>query len=435
MVCNTDKNLGPAIIDRQRYAQLAWHDHLSTQDYEPLDKRRAQSKLCNAYEKFQDWMAHHNKRLNATDKRFLNESTQLLDTHGEYTFPQFYITAKVHKKTLKTRPIVSCSGSLFEGFGRWIDNQLQPIGRSTRAFINSSISLLENLKALPNIPETAHLFTCDAISMYTNINTAHCIEVLRERGIIPDYLLEGLEIIMDNNVFQFSNTYFHQLSGTAMGTPPACMWATLYFSVHEDDLLNDQIYSKYLLFYRRYIDDGFGIWNWTGTQECVEAWEDFQEEMDSFGRLRWEFSALSKSVTMLDTTLSIVNGRVESTLFEKDLNLYLYLPPHSCHSPGTLRGLIAGGLFRILKLTSNITKRKGQAQLFFNRLIARGHNTSYVYPIFMKYIKNTFQTTQRKVFRSLQMTKNLRKYQFFFTYHTIPRTRHRAKSKNFGKNT
>ena len=98
MVCNTDKNLGPAIIDRQRYAHLAWRDHLSTQDYEPLDKRWAQSKLCNAYEKFHDWMAHHGKRLNSTDKRFLNEPTKLLNAHGEYTFPQFYITAKVHKK-------------------------------------------------------------------------------------------------------------------------------------------------------------------------------------------------------------------------------------------------------------------------------------------------------------------------------------------------
>ena len=46
---------------------------------------------------------------------------------------------------------------------------------------------------------------------------------------------------MTRNVFQFGNRYFLQLTGTAMGTPCACVYATLYYSYWEEtNLLQDQ---------------------------------------------------------------------------------------------------------------------------------------------------------------------------------------------------
>jgi hypothetical protein len=54
---------------------------------------------------------------------------------------------------------------------------------------------------------------------------------------------------MTHDVFKFGDTFWVQLSGTAMGAPPAPNYATLYFPQH----LN-------LLYYGRYIDDGLGIW-------------------------------------------------------------------------------------------------------------------------------------------------------------------------------
>jgi hypothetical protein len=39
---------------------------------------------------------------------------------------------------------------------------------------------------------------------------------------------------MDNNIFSFSDSYWLQLSGTAMGTPVACTYAMMSFGQFEN---------------------------------------------------------------------------------------------------------------------------------------------------------------------------------------------------------
>ncbi len=80
-----------------------------------------------------------------------------------------------------------------------------------------------------------------AISMYTNIPTG---PTLHELCHLPQHLIDALSLIMQNNIFQFSDTFWKQLTGTAMGTPPTCMWATLFFHAHEEML--QTTYTEYL---------------------------------------------------------------------------------------------------------------------------------------------------------------------------------------------
>jgi len=92
--------------------------------------------------------------------------------------------------------------------------------------------------------------------MYTHIPTAEALDKIHE---VPDHVIEALDLIMNNNIFQFSNTFWKQLSGTAMGTPPACMWAMLFFNRHEQSLCTT--YNRWLLDWAHYIDNGIGIWD------------------------------------------------------------------------------------------------------------------------------------------------------------------------------
>jgi hypothetical protein len=107
----------------------------------------------------------------------------------------------------------------------------------------------------------------DAVSMYTNINTDNALsdisKFLRNHSIVwagirnTETIIRGLVILMRNYLFKSGHTFWLQLTGTAsMGTPPACMYATLYFAIYELELLNH--FNSSITFYRRYIDDCFG---------------------------------------------------------------------------------------------------------------------------------------------------------------------------------
>ena len=70
---------------------------------------------------------------------------------------------------------------------------------------------------------------------------------------------------MTHNIIQFSDKYFIQKCGTAMGTPPAPKYATLYFAIHELKIL--RCYKQNIRFYKRYINNIFAFWRPYGTRE------------------------------------------------------------------------------------------------------------------------------------------------------------------------
>jgi hypothetical protein len=119
------------------------------------------------------------------------------------------------------------------------------------------------------LSEGAQLFSASAKSMYTNIDTwtgvtglcefisanAHCLP----QNFPTDLFLEVLSTVMDNNIFDFTDSHWQQLSGTAMGTPAACSYATISYGHHENSIILPT-YGSQLLYYKRYIDDIFGIW-------------------------------------------------------------------------------------------------------------------------------------------------------------------------------
>jgi hypothetical protein len=234
LVARTDKNLGPALVDRTTYIHKAYTDHLSdAQTYQALSPNEAATAIANLGDNLDVFLSTHRDELGEATCKFLNDSkSEVTDP-----YPHFYLTFKIHKTPLKTRPIVSVSGSLLHALGRWLDDQLQPLVRTLPSFIASSWELKNCLEDLPPLPAHARFFTCDAVSMYTNIDTDHALAViapfLRQHplaeGLPAESLISGLELIMRWNIFAFGDTHWKQLSGTAMGTPPACVYATLYY--------------------------------------------------------------------------------------------------------------------------------------------------------------------------------------------------------------
>jgi len=179
-----DKNLGPALIERSWYITLAFKDHLSHRNiYQRLTRKNAENVMTETYRQVKEWLQWYKLALTKSERKFLTRTLQLRDHRLLITFPQFYLLAKIHKTLLSTQPIVSISGSLLHGLGCWADHKLQPYGRSISSFIESSLAYLQRLCRLQErqgpLPPTPRFFTCDTMSMYTNIPTNTALDELR----------------------------------------------------------------------------------------------------------------------------------------------------------------------------------------------------------------------------------------------------------------
>ena len=107
--------------------------------------------------------------------------------------------------------------------------------------------------------------------------------------------------------------------------------------------------------------------------------------------MRWEATERTTSLDFLDITITIVDGKISTKLYKKALNLYLYLPPHSCHSPSMTRGIITGMIIRIIRLTSDVSQIQPYIQQFYDRLIIRGFSPSTLRPLFQSSINTLSQ--------------------------------------------
>ena len=70
--------------------------------------------------------------------------------------------------------------------------------------------------------------------------------------------------------------------------------------------------------------------------------------MYNYPGLASEFNTPTNKVDFMDLTISITNGNISTSLFEKPLNLHLYIPPHSAHPTGLLPPIVNSTLFWIL---------------------------------------------------------------------------------------
>ena len=89
--------------------------------------------------------------------------------------PVFYLTLQFHKEPWTTRLIVSCIGSLLYYIGIWVDTHLQTITTTQKTYIKNSKELKDLRVQLSPLPPGARLFTADATSMYTNIDTGKAL--------------------------------------------------------------------------------------------------------------------------------------------------------------------------------------------------------------------------------------------------------------------
>ncbi|KAL7474368.1 hypothetical protein ACHAW6_000342 [Cyclotella cf. meneghiniana] len=100
--------------------------------------------------------------------------------------------------------------------------------------------------------------------------------------------------------------------------------------------------------------------------------------------LEWVFTSPSTTCNFINLTSSISNKRINTTIYKKKQNLYLYIPPHSAHPPDIVNALFFGHILCLRRLCSHKRDIQQKAQDFLNHLIQCDHPISKLLLIFKR---------------------------------------------------
>jgi hypothetical protein len=372
-------------MDTNTYIKQVLTEHLLTPAYRKLSETEAKLSLDNTKSILKNLILNNKQYLSKAELTYFQRSLQL-----HHRIPIFYGIPKVHKSPITLRPVVSGTNSLLAIFSNWLDYKLKDLLVHVKSFIKDSYSVLQDLKEL-HLPKEALLFSADATAMYTNIDTKLGVNAIKAflldhiNDLPPNFpvnlILQVLTIIMDNNIFSFSDSYWLQLSGTAMGTPVACTYAMMSFGHFENKEILPKFHNN-LFYYKRYIDDILGIWI-PPTHNKTATWNRFKQTLNSWGSLKWIVEDPSNRTKFLDLDLHIKGSSIQTETYQKSMNLYLYIPPLSAHPSSCLKGLISGELRRYWIQNHPLHFQEILAS-FLQRLIDRGHTLNSLIPLVLQ---------------------------------------------------
>jgi hypothetical protein len=416
IIFQTDKNLGPSVAERQQYIRDLLEAHLlNDTNYEHLAPETAMHELGKQRRKFEEIYGTLGHLLPSEAEETYFKRAMSKDHLSQTRVPQIYGIYKVHKKDLKQRPVISSVNSIPELFSKHVDYWLKKVvGKLLPTYIKDAEHLMRSLhETFPyGLPPGAKLFSVNAVGMYSNIDTDHGVEVItrwltQHNTELPtsmpiDFILAAIEEIMRNNIFQFGDTYWRQKRGCAMGTSSAVNYACLYVGLLEVRRLLPR-YKNNLLFFKRFIDDGIGVWVDTPAEPL--AWTSFFRCLNNWGTLKWTCDGHVDDLIFLDLRISITATRqIHYQTFQKEQNLYLYIPPTSAHPKNMLFGLVYGRLRAYQLQNTKTTDFTKMAVLLAQRLCARGYSLKMLLPAFRKASERLAKSDPR-----LQLFSNVEK--------------------------
>ena len=364
--------------------------------------------------------AHENKVISDDEK----EAMECGEKQG---VGKFYTLYKVHKDhiapaTPPERPIISCSGSITENIGVYVDSHLKPLANTHDSFLQDTPHYLRELEKLNNsgkIRNSDVLVTIDVCSLYTNIDQHEGLEAVTEaleerieKKVPTSFIISLLQMILMFNIFEFNSEYFMQLIGTAMGAVPAVSYANLFMARKIDPkiLAAAQKYSinqeNPIIFLKRFLDDVVMVW-----RGSIENLHLYLKDLNSLHpTLKFTLShtnpvgstcgcPAADSIPFLDTSCSISENKILTDLYKKKTDRNQYLLTSSCHPAHVTSNIPFSLALRIVRICSLTETREKRFSELKEMLLDREYSSKII---------NTAIDKARQISRSKALEKVVR---------------------------
>ena len=167
--------------------------------------------------------------------------------------PRLYGLAKVHKRDIPLRPVLSMPGSPYHTIATQIADWLSVVDECK---INSSTEKISNKLQDIKINEDEQIISFDIVALYTNVPVLEAIDdctnllysgKYRPPPVDRDTFKELLSLCCSNVLSLTNEGYFRQIDGLAMGSPPAPHLANAWLSKFDATIRDDaKLFSRYM---------------------------------------------------------------------------------------------------------------------------------------------------------------------------------------------
>jgi hypothetical protein len=432
IITNADKNMGVAIVKTTDYIKEGLRQLCDSTTYIQLNEL---PDLTIIWGQLKVILEKHNIKKN--NKRLYDDLTQL-ENNENLRLGHLYLLMKVHKANIQGltpgRPIVSSINTITYCASLYIDRCLQPLLKSIGSYIQSSTELVLVLEKESICTPDCALLCADIDSLYPNIPIEAGLTRFRSsisyhraknhplfKTLNINLITELMKWVLENNYFTFGSLVYHQINGTAMGTPAAVVFACFFIDSIEREIRHDLKLNPANTRVWRYIDDIFGIFpDRLTAQQYIDA---FTSKVSSI-----KCSATTISDTkgvFLDLEIykgsRITENKFNHKVFQKPQNKYLYLPPNSFHPKAVFTAYISAELVRYRLYCTDDEDFSNMKQLFFERLIARGYTKEFLEPLFNKNLNREHLLSERM--RKYGEKKEQKKVPLLFKVRNSPQTK------------
>jgi len=287
------------------------------------------------------------------------------------------------------RPIVAGPACPTNRISKLIDILLQPFLKKIKSYVRDDIQFLNYIPQRVD-PDTL-MVTFDVTSLYSNIphdlgKTAISFwiekypEILHSR-FNKQFIIDGIELILNNNSFQFNNKNYIQTLGTAMGTKMAPTYATLTLAYLEEHLYDkieqeygNNIKMNFIKSWKRYLDDCFIFWkcSWGDINKIHKLLQNLHP------KIKFTIEHNSKELPFLDIIIKNINGQIITDIYHKPTDTQQYLHFKSHHPQNCIKSIPYALARRIYTIVTDKNLQQIRLKELEKTLLQRGYPTTLI---------------------------------------------------------
>ena len=244
-----------------------------------------------------------------------------------------------------------------------------------------------------NLPHHFQFIEADVENLYPSININDALDAIHaflfNRLGFPqtriNFIIKLVEWVLKNNYISFGEYIYHQIQGTAMGTPCAVVVACIFMHIIEEEALSlfsiKRCIPRTIFLFKRFIDDYIIVI--TDYDSGIDLMELLNSRRNS---INITFKIRNREIHFLDITLlkTYPNHQLVVKAYTKPMNKHLFLPQTSCHPPHIFSGWICGYARRLKLNCTNNSDYNHVLNNFKANLINRGYKESMITEIFNK---------------------------------------------------